>query len=63
MNFGPFIKYVNSWVPLVQKEAIDSLTLNKQTNKQTNKQANKQINGYVIIFFRHYNRGLFVFSS
>ena len=59
MNFGPFIKYVNSWVPLVQKEAIDSLTLNKQTNKQTN----KQINGYVIIFFRHYNRGLFVFSS
>ena len=59
MNFGPFIKYVNSWVPLVQKEAIDSLTINKQTNKQTN----KQINGYVIIFFRHYNRGLFVFSS
>ena len=59
MNFGPFIKYVNSWVPLVQKEAIDSLTLNKQTNKQTN----KQINGYVIIFFRHYNRGLLVFSS
>ena len=59
MNFRPFIKYVNSWVPLVQKEAIDSLTLNKQTNKQTN----KQINGYVIIFFRHYNRGLFVFSS
>ena len=59
MNFGPFIKYVNSWVPLVQKEAIDSLTLNKQTNKQTN----KQINGYVIIFLRHYNRGLFVFSS
>ena len=41
MNFRPFIKYVNSWVPLVQKEAIDSLTLNKQTNKQTNKQINK----------------------